>query len=209
MKKIEVDCALCGDNINTTQGHLKRRLNNSKSGLLFCSKDHKNQALRLGRQGDTRYAKLVPQHYGTESWAGELAECPGCYREYEKKYAGQIYCSIKCGNLPARRQRIQDWLDGNDSIAQNADGSIKGWAREYLIKEVHYACSICRWSEVSANGTIPLEIDHIDGNWKNSARENLRVLCPNCHSLTKNYKIYNVGNNEQSRYSYWREKGWH
>ena len=32
-----------------------------------------------------------------------------------------------------------------------------------------------------------LEIDHIDSNWKNNSPENLRFLCPNCHSLTPSF----------------------
>jgi len=28
-----------------------------------------------------------------------------------------------------------------------------------------------------------LEIDHIDGNKKNNAKENLQILCANCHTL--------------------------
>ena len=35
---------------------------------------------------------------------------------------------------------------------------------------------------------------HIDGNSKNNKEENLTLLCPNCHSLTKTYKGANRGN---------------
>ncbi len=39
-----------------------------------------------------------------------------------------------------------------------------------------------------------LEIDHIDGNSDNNSEENLRLVCPNCHSLTSTYRGTNRGN---------------
>ena len=41
---------------------------------------------------------------------------------------------------------------------------------------------------------ITLELDHIDGNNKNNTRENLRYLCPNCHSQTDTYAARNRNN---------------
>ena len=38
---------------------------------------------------------------------------------------------------------------------------------------------------------LRLEIDHIDGSRFNNTLENLRILCPNCHSQTETYG--NVG----------------
>ena len=32
-----------------------------------------------------------------------------------------------------------------------------------------------------------LQIDHIDGDFHNNLAENLRLLCPNCHSQTPNF----------------------
>lgn len=55
-------------------------------------------------------------------------------------------------------------------------------------------CSLCGWGETNPyTNTIPLEIDHIDGNAENNSEENLRLICPNCHSLTPTYRGANRG----------------
>jgi hypothetical protein len=45
-----------------------------------------------------------------------------------------------------------------------------------------YKCSECALLPEWNNKSLTLEIDHIDGNWLNNLEENLRFLCPNCHS---------------------------
>ena len=34
---------------------------------------------------------------------------------------------------------------------------------------------------------LRLEVDHIDGDYHNNLAENLRFLCPNCHTQTDNF----------------------
>ena len=53
-------------------------------------------------------------------------------------------------------------------------------------------CEICGWGETNKyTNTIPLEIHHMDGNYRNNSEENLQLLCPNCHSLTETVKSHN------------------
>ena len=59
-------------------------------------------------------------------------------------------------------------------------------------------CELCGWCEVSVDGRIPVELDHINGDHTDNRIENLRILCPNCHSLQSTHR----GLNKKVRYKY-------
>ena len=52
-------------------------------------------------------------------------------------------------------------------------------------------CSVCDIEEWNGK-KINMELDHIDGNRTNHKLENLRMLCPNCHSQTETYRAKNI-----------------
>ena len=64
--------------------------------------------------------------------------------------------------------------------------------REGLMEE---RCGECGWAKTSEDGRIPVELDHINGNRHDNRLENLRILCPNCHSL----KLTHRGKNRRRR----------
>lgn len=50
-----------------------------------------------------------------------------------------------------------------------------------------YHCVKCEIDGTWQGQKITLHVDHIDGNWRNCRPENLRFLCPNCHSQTETF----------------------
>lgn len=61
--------------------------------------------------------------------------------------------------------------------------------KKKLIKDkiLEAECSSCKLSDWQGK-SIPLELDHIDGDNTNNELENLRILCPNCHAFTDTYR---------------------
>ena len=65
--------------------------------------------------------------------------------------------------------------------------------KKRLIKEglLHYSCSKCGISEWNGVG-LSLHLDHVNGISNDNRIENLRLLCPNCHSQTETYAGKNI-----------------
>jgi hypothetical protein len=59
--------------------------------------------------------------------------------------------------------------------------------KECLLENRCSECKISLWNGKPIN----LELDHIDGVRTNHKFENLRLLCPNCHSQTDTYRSKN------------------
>ncbi|MBC5809748.1 MAG: HNH endonuclease [Candidatus Eremiobacteraeota bacterium] len=66
--------------------------------------------------------------------------------------------------------------------------------RSWLVATHGEKCSKCGWAQINTTlGRCPVEVDHVDGDWRNNSPDNVRLLCPNCHALTLRFRALNRG----------------
>lgn len=127
-----------------------------------------------------------------------LKYCKNCGKELTASQKHNTYCSSACAADAIKKQKIKDWLDGTTDETKGSNGQLSTTVRDYLLEKANYRCSLCGWHEINpTTNLVPLEVHHIDGNYKNNSYENLQVLCPNCHALTPNYKSLNKDSNRE------------
>ena len=142
-----------------------------------CSKRYSTPEAKANRRKQLKFARIN-------------CSCLICGKAF-KVIAVRDWCNKECLKQLRYRRYIDDWKCGIET-GNNTNGQIKTYLKRYLREKYNNACSQCGWAEVNpASGNVPIEVDHIDGDWRNNVEENLRLLCPNCHSLTITYGALN------------------
>jgi len=93
----------------------------------------------------------------------QTLECKHCKKQFEETRKGKVYCTRSCKQ--------------NACAGRTGRYRRKGKLYKKYLKD---KCEFCSFVPVHP---CQLDVDHIDGNHKNNAPENLQTLCANCHRL--------------------------
>jgi hypothetical protein len=147
----------------------------------FCSK---SCAAKFNNKGVNRHGTTIQN-------------CLSCNTKLSR--GNRIYCSNEC-------QQAYTWNNRKNQI-EGGDASLDARLyKKYLIELHGNKCMECGWGKINeTSGKVPIELEHIDGDHANNNLDNLKLLCPNCHSLTPTYKALNAGQGRHSRRERYKE----
>ena len=161
------------------------------------------------------YKKINRDNIEINSSKGKYEKvCFECSLEFNTRFDSQIYCSRSCSAIHKSKTNynefINKWKIGLVSGGKGellGHGCVSNHVRKYIFNKYDSKCSECGWGEVNNfTNTIPLEIEHIDGNSMNHVEENLTLLCPNCHSLTAGHSTSKGNGRRYYREQYHKNK---
>lgn len=96
-------------------------------------------------------------------------------------WASRIKASILSRSI-SRDEFLKTWLTKNNP---KNNGNIKKYLLKFNLKD--YICEKCGCGPVWDDMPLTLQLDHVNGDRNDNTLNNLRFLCPNCHSQTNTY----------------------
>lgn len=153
----------------------------SKYAKKFCCKSCSAQYNNSRRDQASRdkQRNSIRNRYNNNN--SNLFVCQQCSIEFRAGTGAKQYkfCSRGCLLLNKASQQRQRFIDGKIVTSDSL--------RKHLTEDRGYSCEECGISEWN-NSKLTLQVDHINGDPGNNFPDNLRLLCPNCHSQTPTYK---------------------
>ena len=117
-----------------------------------------------------------------------LSTCKNCGTEFKyfPSQSNGYYCNNKCQGEHKTRM-----------LVESGEASMRV-AKKHFKTITEYKCSCCGISDWN-NKPITLQIDHIDGDINNNSMDNLRYLCPNCHTQTDTWGSANIADENRDK----------
>jgi hypothetical protein len=218
MNIIKIECEYCKREFNKSIYEVKRkqRLGKPMYCSLACGSKHVAEKKKIKLNNEIEYFKNpnVCKQCGqklsyekrknlfcsqscsatfNEKIKSEKCEKKKCIVCNKPLNGGKMYCSSQCC-YTAKTKTTELKIINGEKIYHS---SIK----KYLIKIRGNKCEECGWNKVNPkSGKCTVQMEHVDGNAENNSLSNLKLLCPNCHSLTPTFGALNRGNGRVWRY---------
>lgn len=176
------------------------KLGAEKTRLLWLERYSKNKSFcaccNLELPYDKRHNKFC-NHSCSASFNNKLKGenkkdqiCEWCETTIENGKNLQKFCSKKCWGEHKRHQtKIK--IESGECIKTRT-------CKQYLLETRGIQCEICKITEWCGK-SVPLVMDHVDGNSENNLISNLRLVCGNCDMQLPTYKNKNKGNGRALR----------
>lgn len=112
-------------------------------------------------------------------------------------WTGQLWSK---GKTSLDDNRIRNDKSNQDIFIENSNAS-PVYVRKLILKKnlLEYKCQICRMDPSWNGKELNFQLDHINGQRNDHRLENLRWLCPNCHSQTDTYGGKNIKNSGKKK----------
>lgn len=138
-------------------------------------------------------SSCAAKHNNVERVKKSTKQCIVCQVEIPKR---NKYCSIACQHEFQTGKIIENWIAGEHTGLTPV--------KKFLVREQEGKCAECGITDWNGKPLV-LELEHKDGNSENNLKDNLCLLCPNCHSQTSTFKGRNKGNGRYIRRQRYKE----
>lgn len=150
---------------------------------------------------EEQWKEIISSSTSKAEVARKVNRCSGTsFNERFNKYIKEHNISIE--HFTPRYGEYGEKYQLDDILIENSPVT-RRTLKDYLVKYnvIEYKCAVCgntgEWNGVS----LTLQIDHINGINNDNRKENLRWLCPNCHSQTPTYTGKNKTRKEVTNFT--------